>query len=107
MHHIHGIFWNRTVLACSAVVLGILICFQLVRPRAAYAGDSVQGKSGISMASIRNGFSQQYYSPMCLWVVDDQSEMLFIYYVENVTDKRLQLRWSESLPKLFRQARGN
>ncbi|MFZ4697818.1 MAG: hypothetical protein ACOYMO_07400 [Phycisphaerales bacterium] len=107
MHHAHSILWNRTVLSCSAVVFAILICFQIARPRVAFAGDSVQGKGGISMASIRNGFSQQFYSPMCLWVVDDQSEMLFIYYVENVTDKRLQLRWSESLPKLFRQARGN
>lgn len=103
----HSILWNRTFLSFSALALAVLVGIQLVRPRVAHAGDSVLGKSGVSMATIRNGYSQQFYSPMCLWVVDDTTEMLFIYYVENVVDKRLQLRYSESLPNLFRQARGN
>jgi hypothetical protein len=39
-------------------------------------------------------------------VIDDRSETLFIYYIENVADPRLQVRWTESLPRLFQQARG-
>jgi len=84
----------------------LLIALQIIRSPNAHA-DSMQGKSGVSISTIRNGYGSQYSSPSCLWVLDDTNEMLFIYYIENVGDKRLQRRYSESLPNLFRQARNN
>ena len=44
--------------------------------------------------------------PECLWVLDNRSEMLFIYYIEDSSNTRLQLRYRESLANLFRRARG-
>jgi hypothetical protein len=97
--------WNRATLWCSACVMAVLLVLQVVHAPPAHA-DSLQGKGGISMATIRNGYGVIYTSPSCLWVIDDRTEMLFVYYIENVADPRLQLRYSESLPRLFRQARG-
>jgi hypothetical protein len=105
MHHFASILWNRTTLACTAAAMATLLLVQVAFMRPAQA-ESVQGNSGISQATVRNGFGQIFSSPQCLWVIDDRSEMLFVYYIENVADPRLQVRWTESLPRLFQQARG-
>ena len=105
MHHLASILWNRTALACTAAAMSVLLVAQVAFMRPAVA-ESVQGNAGISQATVRNGFGQIFSAPQALWVIDDRSEMLFIYYVENVADPRLQIRWTESLPRLFQQARG-
>jgi len=105
MHHFASILWNRTALACSAAAMGALLATQVLLLPCAQA-DSVQGNAGISTATVHNGYGQVLASPQCLWVIDDRSEMLFIYYIENVADPRMVVRWTESLPRLFTQARG-
>ena len=106
MENIYNARWNRTFLSCTAICLAILIGIQIVHQPTARA-QSMQGKGGVSMATIRNGFSPNYSSPSCLWVIDDSSEMLLIFCVEGGSDGRIQRRYGESLPTLFRQARGN
>ena len=97
------------LLWASAFLLAALTIVQAGRLpiNAAYASAANQGNQGMSVITQNTGLGPDTKPYEALWVLDSRGEMLFIYYVENVTDKRLQLRWSESLPKLFRQARGN
>jgi len=105
MSILSNILWNRTALWCSATAMAALLCLQMIHAPRAHA-DAVQGKSGVSMATIRSGFGVVFTAPSCLWVIDDSSEMLFIYGIEGANDPRLQVRWTQHLPTLFRQARG-
>lgn len=104
MNHLLNTLWNRTALACSAAFLALLLAFQVILIPAARA-ESVQGNGGVSQATVRNGYGQVFSAPQSLWVIDDRSEMLFIYTIENVGDTRMQFRKAVSLPMLFQQAR--
>jgi hypothetical protein len=44
--------------------------------------------------------------PDCLWVLDNRTEMLYIYNIEDAGSMRLQIRYRENIATLFRQARG-
>ncbi len=94
-------------LCASAFLLLALIILQLGRTPAAFADEAIVGRGNLSAATVKSGLLSGIPSmPDCLWVVDDRSEMLFIYYIENSANVRLQLRYSESLAKLFAQGRG-
>ena len=57
---------------------------------------------------MRNGLIAGIPSmPESFWVLDNRSEMLFVYNIENSDNTRLQIRHKESLANLFRRARGN
>jgi hypothetical protein len=91
----------------SAFVLTGLIIMQFSRRHAAYAEEVFPGRDGFSYGTVRNGLIAAIPSmPECLWVLDNRSEMLFIYYIEDSANTRLQLRYRESLANLFRRARG-
>lgn len=100
-----SVMWNRTTLACTAAAMSALLVVQVVLMPSAQA-DSVQGNAGISSATVHNGYGQVLASPQSLWMIDDRSEMLFIYSIDNIADPRLNFRYSESLPALFQAARG-
>ena len=80
---------------------------QFSKRHAAYAEEVFPGRDGFSFGTVRNGLiSAVPGMPDCLWVLDNRSEMLFIYYIEDSANTRLQLRYRESLANLFRRARG-
>ena len=91
----------------SAFILTGLIVMQFSKRHAAFAEEVFPGRDGFSFGTVRNGLiSAVPAMPECLWVLDNRSEMLFIYYIEDAGNLRLQLRYRENLSELFRQARG-
>jgi hypothetical protein len=91
----------------SAFILMGLIVMQFSRRQQAFAEEAVVGRDGFAFGTVRNGILAAIPAmPECLWVLDNRSEMLFIYYVEDAGNMRLQLRYRENLGELFRQARG-
>lgn len=89
----------------SAFVLSGLIVAQLSQ-HPAHAEEVYPGRD-ISYATVRNGLISGIPSmPENLWVLDNNSEMLFIYNIENSDRTRFQLRYRESLSNLFRRASG-
>ena len=92
----------------SAFVLAGLIVLQFSHRQAAYAEEVFPGRDGFSFATVRNGLIAGIPSmPESVWVLDNRSEMLFIYNIENSDNTRMQIRHRESLANLFRRARGN
>lgn len=92
----------------SAFVLTGLIVMQFSNRQTAFAEETIQGRDGFSFSTVRNGLIAAIPSmPECVWVLDNRSEMLFIYYIEDSANTRLQLRYRENLSNLFRRARGN
>lgn len=92
----------------SAFVLTGLIVLQFSKRQAAFAEEVYPGRDGFTFATVRNGLISGIPSmPECFWVLDNRSEMLFIYTIENSDNTRLQVRHRESLANLFRRARGN
>jgi hypothetical protein len=91
----------------SAFILAGIAVMQFSKRQAAFAEEVFPGRDGFSFGTVRNGLiSAVPAMPECLWVLDNRSEMLFIYYIEDAGNLRLQLRYRENLSELFRQARG-
>jgi hypothetical protein len=91
----------------SAFILSSLVILKIADRQKAFAEESIQGREGLSFATVRNGLISAIPSmPDCLWVLDDRTEMLYIYYIEDAGSLRLQLRYRDNLANLFRQARG-
>lgn len=97
--------FGTTVLGASAFVLAALTIIQAGRP-AAFAESANAGQFGYSVATVRSGLGPDVRPYELVYVADSRGEMLFIYYIENATGQRMQLRQALSLPALFRQARG-
>ena len=92
----------------SAFILAGLIVLQFTSRQAAFAEEVFPGRDGFSFATVRNGLIAGIPSmPESFWVLDNRSEMLFVYNIENSDNTRLQIRHKESLANLFRRARGN
>lgn len=88
----------------SAFVLAGLIVAQLSQ-RPAMAEEVFPGRDLI-YATVRNGLIAGIPTmPESLWVLDNNSETLLIYNIENSDNRRLQLRYQENLGNLFRRAR--
>jgi hypothetical protein len=96
---------STTALWASAFVLGGLILTQAGRMQSAQA-DSVSTSNGFCMSTITCGNQSGSETYDLLWVVDDRSETLMIFYGD-VYNKQLDLRTTRNLADIFRQARGN
>ena len=91
----------------SAFVLASLVVVQFAKRPAAFADEAIQGRDGFSFATVRNGLIAAVPAmPDCLWVLDNRTEMLYIYNIEDAGSMRLQIRYRENIATLFRQARG-
>lgn len=91
----------------SAFILASLVVVQFAKRPAAFADEAIQGRDGFSFATVRNGLIAAVPSmPDCLWVLDNRTEMLYIYNIEDAGSMRLQMRYRENIATLFRQARG-
>ncbi|MBM4111756.1 MAG: hypothetical protein FJ253_00025 [Phycisphaerae bacterium] len=96
---------GTSILGASAFVLAALTIIQAGKPPA-FAETANSGGFGYSVATIRSGQGPNERPYELVYVVDSRGETLFIYYIENSTGQRMQLRQALSLPALFRQARG-
>jgi len=97
-----------SILGASAFVLAGLTILQAGRMTStAYANETANsGQLGFSAATVRSGSGPDTRTNDLLYILDSRGETLFIYYIENVAERRVLLRQVLSLPQLFRQARG-
>ncbi len=99
---------GAAVLWASAFVIAALALVTAGRlpENPAYAGVATTGVGGFTMVTASSGYGPNDKPYEILYVVDNQSQMLYIYAVENATDRRITLRSGGFLPNLFRAGRG-
>jgi hypothetical protein len=106
-----GSNYAAAALWSSAFILAALTIVQAGRlpGNSAYAGTANAGREGTSAVTIATGLGPDNKPYEALWMVDNRTETLSIYYIENANsgEKSLKLRYMASLPDLFRSARGN
>lgn len=95
------------ILAATAFLLGALVVIKAgdLPANEAYAGTAAGG-GGISIATASNGVGKDTRPNEQLYVVDNRSEVLFIYEIEDVANRRIVPREIVSLPEFFRRGRG-
>jgi hypothetical protein len=94
---------NTVGLWASAFVLGGLILTQAGRVQTAQA-DSAPGSNGFSMSTITGGIQLGADTYDLLWVIDDRSETLMIFYGD-VSNRVLDVRSVKNISDMFQQAR--
>ena len=94
---------NTVGLWASAFVLGGLILTQAGRIQSAQA-DSDVANNGFCMSTITCGNQSGPETYDLLWLIDDRSETLMIFYGD-VYNKVLDVRTIKNLSDIFKQAR--
>ncbi len=99
---------SAAALWASAIIVAALILVTAGRmpENPAYAGMATTGSGGFSMVTAPSGFGPSDKPYEVLYVVDNSAQTLYVYAVENATDRRILLRGGANLPTLFRAARG-
>ncbi len=99
---------SAAILWGSAFIVAALILLTAGRlpENPAYADMATTGNGGFSMVTAVSGFGPADRPYEILYVIDNQSQMFYIYAVEAATDRRIALRGGASLPALFRAGRG-
>lgn len=99
---------SAAVLWASAVIVVALILTTAGRlpENPAYGGMATTGNAGFSMVTAPSGFGPSDKPYEILYVIDNTTQMLYVYAVEASTDRRILLRSGASLPTLFRAGRG-
>ena len=98
---------SKAILATSAFAITALAIVQAGKfEQSADAGTALIGQGGVIAitSSVGQGPDEEPYET--LYIIDNRSEMLFVYGVEGAINPRLTLRGGASLPVLFRAARG-
>ncbi|MFM1823488.1 MAG: hypothetical protein RI967_1754 [Planctomycetota bacterium] len=97
-------------LASSATAITVLALVEgagvaTISPSAT-AGTAATGLGGYTLvtASVGKGPDEAPYET--LYILDNRGEFLYVYGIDNASDRRLILRGGASLPALFRTARG-
>jgi len=102
---VHG---SATPLWASAFVLAGLLVVSAGRitPQADAGNPAAVAAGGMQVLTLTNGDGSSTQFNESVYVLDNHSETLFVYTIENATDKRgLVLRTAEPLPMVFRNAR--
>ncbi|MDZ4831548.1 MAG: hypothetical protein SGJ09_15280 [Phycisphaerae bacterium] len=96
------------ILWASAFVLAALVIVMAGRlPESpASAGMATTGTGGYTLVTASDGLGPTTQPFELLFVIDNQTQMLFVYTIENAADRRMLLRGGASLPNLFRTGRG-
>lgn len=96
-----------SALWASAFVILALIVLQAGRmqPTMATADNVVAGELGFTLMTAPSGFGSKERPNELLYVIDNHTEVLYIYDIENYSKKRIDFMYSTSLPNLFRVAR--
>ena len=98
---------SKAILATSAFAITALAIVQAGRlEQSADAGTALIGQGGVIAitSSVGQGPDEEPYET--LYIIDNRSEMLFIYGMDGGANPRLALRGGSSLTALFRAARG-
>lgn len=97
----------QAILATSAIAITALAIVEAGRLHpAAEAGMATMGSGGFTLLTAANGQGSDTSRVELLYVLDNRSEMLLVYGIENQTERRMVLLGGGSLPALFRAARG-
>ena len=93
--------------ASSFVLAGMLVVSAGRLTPSAGAGDPASvAAGGLQVLTLTNGDGSSTQFNESVYVLDNHSETLFVYTIENATDKRgLILRTAEPLQQVFRNAR--
>ncbi len=76
------------------------------RARTAFAEPIAPSIGGFTVLGASTGEGGEARPYEIVVVVDNYADMLFVYSIETANDRRVQLRGGQSLPALFRAARG-
>jgi hypothetical protein len=97
-----------TPLWASAFVLAGMLVMSAGRiaPQAGAGSPAAVAAGGMQVMTLTNGDGSSTQFNESVYVLDNFSETLFVYTIENATDKRgLILRTAEPLQQVFRNAR--
>jgi hypothetical protein len=98
------------ILATSALAVTALAIVEAGRLHPSASASVVAplstGANGVTMLTASTGQGPDEAPYESLFILDNRTEMIFVYGIESPTDRRLVLRSSASLPALFRAARG-
>jgi hypothetical protein len=99
---------QSATLWASAIIVAALVLITAGRmpENPAYAGMATGGTGGFSMVTATSGFGPSDKPYEVLYVVDNATQTLYVYSIDNATDRRILLRGGANLPSLFRAARG-
>ena len=94
------------ILWCCAFVLGALIIMQAGRlpSHAAYAGGA-SSAGAYTMVAADRGTGGDVEPDEVIYVIDNRDQLLLVYDIENIADRRVILRDGGPLDALFRNAR--
>lgn len=98
---------SGAILGASAFILAALVIMKAgeLPAHEAYAGTASTG-SGFSMVTASSGFGRDTRPYELLFLVDNRSEVLYVYEIEDAAQRRVTLKGGSSLPVLMRTGRG-
>lgn len=96
-----------SILAATALILAALVIIQAGRlpSNVAWAGGAASSGE-FSVVTATNGLGKESRPQELLYVVDNRSEILYVYEIEDGARRQIVLRDVSSLPALFRAGRG-
>jgi len=97
-----AILWGSAIIVTALV----LVTAGRLPESPAHAGMATTGNGGFSLVTAPTGFGPADKPYEVLFVIDNQTQMFYVYGVETSTDRRILLRDGANLPTLFRAARG-
>ncbi len=99
---------SAAVLWASAIIVAALILVTAGRlpENPAYANMATTGTGGFSLVTAPSGFGPADKPYEVLYVIDNTTQMLYVYSVDAATDRRIVYRSGAALPSLFRSGRG-
>ena len=103
----HGLGAAAPLWASAFVLAGLLVVSAgRITPSADAGNPAAVAAGGMQVLTLTNGDGSSTQFNESVYVLDNHSETLFVYTIENATDKRgLILRTAEPLPQVFRNAR--
>ena len=98
----------QAILWASAFVIAALIFITAGRmpENSAQANMATTGLGGVTMVTAPSGLGTPERPIELLYVIDNQTQTLYVYTVDNPGRRVIELRGGRSLPALFRLARG-
>jgi hypothetical protein len=99
---------SAAVLWASAIIVLALILVTAGRlpENPAHAAMATTGNGGFTLVTAPSGFGPADKPYEILYVIDNTSQMLYVYAIDSASDRRILLRSGASLPALFRAGRG-
>lgn len=95
------------ILTASAVVVAALLIMKAgeLPMNQAYAGAANTG-STFSMVTATSGLGKETRPQELLYLIDNRNEVLYVYEIDDVAQRKVILRGGGALPVLFRTGRG-